>query len=182
MKQTLPHFTNNETGPFFIIMTKSITNFVFLIWKATHSSILAWKIPWTEEPGGLQSMALQNSQTRLSKAHIEIKSRRVLTCIRSCVSHVRLFVTTWTVACQAHLARILEILQARILEWVAIPFFRESTQPRDHTYLLHWQADSLPLSHQGSTLSRLSLDMMKLLTTASVQNIDINQSFKFLKN
>ena len=23
---------------------------------ATHSSILAWKIPWTEEPGGLQSM------------------------------------------------------------------------------------------------------------------------------
>ena len=26
---------------------------------ATHSSILAWRIPWTEEPGGLQSMALQ---------------------------------------------------------------------------------------------------------------------------
>ena len=25
--------------------------------KATHSSILAWRIPWTEEPGGLQSMA-----------------------------------------------------------------------------------------------------------------------------
>ena len=27
---------------------------------ATHSSILAWKIPWTEEPGGLQSMRLQS--------------------------------------------------------------------------------------------------------------------------
>ena len=26
---------------------------------ATHSSILAWKIPWTEEPGGLQSMGPQ---------------------------------------------------------------------------------------------------------------------------
>ena len=26
---------------------------------ATHSSIFAWKIPWTEEPGGLQSMGLQ---------------------------------------------------------------------------------------------------------------------------
>ena len=25
---------------------------------ATHSSILAWEIPWTEEPGGLQSIAL----------------------------------------------------------------------------------------------------------------------------
>ena len=26
---------------------------------ATHSSILAWEIPWTEEPGGLQTMGLQ---------------------------------------------------------------------------------------------------------------------------
>ena len=26
---------------------------------ATHSSILAWEIPWTEEPGGMQSMGLQ---------------------------------------------------------------------------------------------------------------------------
>ena len=26
---------------------------------ATHSSVLAWRIPWTEEPGGLQSMELQ---------------------------------------------------------------------------------------------------------------------------
>ena len=27
---------------------------------ATHSSILAWEIPWTEEPGGLQSMGSQS--------------------------------------------------------------------------------------------------------------------------
>ena len=26
---------------------------------ATHSSILAWRIPWTEEPGGLKSIGLQ---------------------------------------------------------------------------------------------------------------------------
>ena len=30
---------------------------------ATHSSILAWKIPWTEEPGRLQSMGLQELDT-----------------------------------------------------------------------------------------------------------------------
>ena len=30
---------------------------------ATHSNILGWKIPWTEEPGGLQSMGSQKSQT-----------------------------------------------------------------------------------------------------------------------
>ena len=32
---------------------------------AAHSSILAWIIPWTEDPGGLQSMVLKKSQTRL---------------------------------------------------------------------------------------------------------------------
>ena len=33
---------------------------------AAHSNILAWEIPRTEEPGGLQSMGLQESQTELS--------------------------------------------------------------------------------------------------------------------
>ena len=33
---------------------------------ATHSSTLAWEIPWTEEPGGLQSMGSQKSHTRLT--------------------------------------------------------------------------------------------------------------------
>ena len=32
----------------------------------THSSILAWQIPWTEKPGGLQSMVLQRSQARMN--------------------------------------------------------------------------------------------------------------------
>ena len=30
---------------------------------ATHSSILAWRIPWTEEPGGLQSMGRKELDT-----------------------------------------------------------------------------------------------------------------------
>ena len=33
---------------------------------ATHSSVLAWEIPWTEESGGLQSMGSQRSQTPVS--------------------------------------------------------------------------------------------------------------------
>ena len=33
---------------------------------ATHSSILAWRIPWTEEPGGLQSMGSQRVGQDLS--------------------------------------------------------------------------------------------------------------------
>ena len=34
--------------------------------RATHCSILAWEIPRTEEPGRLQSLGLQKSQTQLS--------------------------------------------------------------------------------------------------------------------
>ena len=33
---------------------------------AIHSSTIAWKIPWTEEPGRLQSMGAAKSRTRLS--------------------------------------------------------------------------------------------------------------------
>ena len=40
---------------------------------ATHSSILAWRIPWTEEPGGLQSMGLQKvRQDLVTKQNKEI--------------------------------------------------------------------------------------------------------------
>ena len=49
------------------------TWFWFLAWgcplekeMATHSSILAWEIPWTEEPGRLQATGSQKSQTRFS--------------------------------------------------------------------------------------------------------------------
>ena len=36
---------------------------------ATHSSILSWRTPWTEEPGGLQSMGLQESDTTQQLNH-----------------------------------------------------------------------------------------------------------------
>ena len=42
--------------------------------------------------------------------------------------------------------------QARILEWVAISFSKGSSQPGNQFKSPHWQADSLPLSHQGSTI------------------------------
>ena len=38
---------------------------------ATHCSILAWKIPWTEEPGGLQPMGLQRDMTELLSTHTQ---------------------------------------------------------------------------------------------------------------
>ena len=43
---------------------------------ATHSSILAWKIPWTEEPGGLQSTGSEKRWTRLlATEHARMQTR-----------------------------------------------------------------------------------------------------------
>ena len=42
------------------------------------------------------------------------------------------------------------VLQARVLEWVAIPFSRGSSQPRDRTCLLHCRQIPYHLNHQGS--------------------------------
>ena len=69
---------------------------------ATHCSILAWRSPWTEEPGGLQSMGLQRvghdwSDLACMHPFLWFNSVQSFTC-------VRLFVTPWTAACQAFLS------------------------------------------------------------------------------
>ena len=38
---------------------------------ATHSGTVAWKIPWTEEPGGLQSVALQRFRHHSVNQHAQ---------------------------------------------------------------------------------------------------------------
>jgi len=39
---------------------------------ATHSSVLSWRIPWTEGPGGLQSIALQRVRHSLENEHVKV--------------------------------------------------------------------------------------------------------------
>ena len=51
------------------------------------------------------------------------------------LSHVQLFATPWILAHQAPLS--MGILQARILEWLAMPSSRGSSQPRDQTQVSH---------------------------------------------
>ena len=42
---------------------------------ATHSSVLAWRVPWTEEPGGLQSMGSQESDTTEVTEHAHTRTQ-----------------------------------------------------------------------------------------------------------
>ena len=48
---------------------------------ATYSSILAWKIPWTGEPGGLQSVGSQELDMTEHRAHTHSISIKIKMCI-----------------------------------------------------------------------------------------------------
>ena len=74
------------------------------------------------------------------------------------------------------------ILQAKVLEWDAMPSSRGSSQPRDRTHVcyihLHWQAGSSPLAPPGKPIM-LSIRMLKLrlLKMLILQLIAINTGF-----
>ena len=82
---------------------------------ATHSSILAWRIPWTEELGGPQSMSCKESDTT-EQLNFAKKS-----CLTLCDS----------MDCSPLGPFVEGILQARILEWVAISFSRKSFRTKE---------------------------------------------------
>ena len=89
----------------------------------THSSILAWRIPWTEEPGGLQFMGSQRVGHNWSDL-----ARTVCVCYGYVLSHV--------LSCgpmNPYGSFVLGISQLRILEWVAISTFRGCSLLRDPT-------------------------------------------------
>ena len=159
---------------------------------ATHSSILAWKIPWTEEPGGLQFMQSQkvghdwrtNKHTKIYSqrprpVHLLQRPERQIKCqsdrnhypnvfeafdggtnlcifprdlvlvlvysgrkgklrISVCSKVSELCLTLCNPRdCSPPGFSVYGILQAKILEWVAIPFSRGSSQPRDWTLVSH---------------------------------------------
>ena len=68
--------------------------------------------------------------------------------------HVQLLAALWTV-CNPPGSSVHGISQARILEWVPICFSRGRLPDPDKLCLLHWLADSLPLSHHWSPIDIL---------------------------
>ena len=90
---------------------------------ATHSSTLAWKIPWMEEPGRLQSMGLRRvGHDWAISLHSSVQS----------LSHFWLFVTPWTIARQASLS---------------------ITNSWSLFKLIHWAGDAIQPSHPLSSPS-----------------------------
>ena len=68
---------------------------------ATYSSILAWKIPWTEEPGRLQFMGLQKSRTRFSDLVTCIYS--LDKCLFKSFAHFKNWIISLSLSCDSSL-------------------------------------------------------------------------------
>ena len=106
---------------------------------ANHSSILAWRIPWTEEPGGPQSIGLQrvghdwsdlaHTHTYATRAPSIFRARFPLVSVQE-LSHVRLSVTPWTVTLQTFLSFT---VSQNLLKLTSI----KSVMPFNHLILCH---------------------------------------------
>ena len=86
---------------------------------ATHSSILAWKIPWMVEPSRLQSMVAK-SRTQLSNftfTFICIHKIHMYTCVLSHFTCVQLFMTLQTVALRTPLSMGFSRQESVCIQW-----------------------------------------------------------------
>ena len=145
---------------------------------AIHSSILAWRIPWTEELGGLQSMGLQRVAHDWAHTHawypFYVESKKVI------ISLFLLFLMVWqevlqsstmwrwwwfspsvvsdscdSVDCSLPGSSVYGIFQARVLEWVASSFSSGSSQPMIKPRSPALQADALPSEPAGKPFYRV---------------------------
>ena len=135
---------------------------------ATQSSTLAWKIPWTEKPGRLQSMGSQ-SRTRLSNCLLACAGSLWLRGLFSSCSERGLL---WVVVCRLLIAVAYLVLEqglSGVWASVAVALRLKSTgsvlwahrfscslareifqDQGSNLCLQHWQTNYLPLSRQGS--------------------------------
>ena len=86
-----------------------------LIEMTTHSSILAWRIPWTEEPGGLQSTGSQRVRHDFACVHWT-KLRDILVSITIVTNHHKLGLKT---------PQIYIILQVRNSSWISLNWSKD---------------------------------------------------------
>jgi len=118
---------------------------------ATDSSTLAWRIPWTEEPGGLQSMGSQRVKrdwvTERTHTHTyllytceiprkteqlpQVAQAAILNNMRACQVTPVVSDSLWPYSCTLQAFSVHVILQPRILEWVAMPPSEGSSLPKD---------------------------------------------------
>ena len=120
---------------------------------ASHSRTIAWKIPWTEEPGGLQVHGASESRRDTAERAEQQQRQKPLSGALSCKwaerpeaifhkgvqseSEVTQSCPTLCnpMDCSLPGSSVRGIFQAIVLEWLAISFSRGSSQPRDRIWV-----------------------------------------------
>ena len=97
---------------------------------ATHSSILAWRIPWTEEPGGLQSMGSQRVGHDWATKHIFFFF----------LKHILLIVKR-----EVHKVSHINILLLRAILITVMGMYKVLYVAYYRTFLLFWDCDTIEL-------------------------------------
>ena len=112
---------------------------------ATHFSILAWEIPWTEKPGGLQSMGLHRVRGNWVTKQKQYENALFFIHVFFPLINLLIFVSSFIVIVVYNVSKsyptlcdlmdgsppgfsVHGIFQARILEWVAISSSRRSSR------------------------------------------------------
>ena len=129
-----------------------------LVWEdpmekgmATHSSVLAWRIPGMGEPAGLPSMGSHrvghdwSDLAAAAAASLKWTLSQTTVCVCVCVLVSQLCLTLCDpVYCSLPGSSVPQILQARMLQWVTISFSGGSSHHRDQSQVSFIKTDSLP--------------------------------------
>ena len=129
---------------------------------ATHSSVLAWRIPWTEEPGGLQSIGSQRVRCdRSDSIHIPqtcppedrklgINTPTLFSCPQGCSHSCAWCLCTWVCCKGRRLPQALEN-SLRQESWEtqhALKMGLSQQTPRDITYIRNLKHDTCELIYE----------------------------------
>ena len=128
---------------------------------AIHSSTIAWKTPWTEEPGRLQSMG---SQRVRHNGATSLHFTSLTCCLVQSLSHIQLFVTPGTVARQAFLYTAFPSHEY----WSGLPFPSPENLPDPGT------EPTVP-----ATIQPISCNGSRLFTTEPYLTLEENPDFSF---
>ena len=88
---------------------------------ATHSSILAWRIPWTEEPGRLQSMGSQRVRQETEQLHLHLVFKGLynnsISCLKA-VSGLNLLANSVILKCKLMGVDLVRTLRPPDILWI----------------------------------------------------------------
>ena len=101
---------------------------------AIHFSVLTWEIPWTEEPGGLQSMGSQRVRHDLATTREQLKDQSILK--ERFYAHFEIKIKPWS---KTNFCKVLHFIAVGIKRFILILLDLYQEKTRKYITFLHWR-------------------------------------------